>query len=162
MEHAIRHEIHVKLDENPAFYESLRERLEEIIRQRKEKRIDDAQQLSLLQALYASANTGETDSAAALDLSESGYAIYGVLGQARPVAAEDSGGGYSPNRDLASLIDDAIEPFTKLVDWQTKEDIQREMRQRVKKILRATGMTGDPVEALARQLVALAKARRAR
>ena len=28
MEHAIRHEIHVKLDEDPAFYSSLRERLE--------------------------------------------------------------------------------------------------------------------------------------
>ena len=35
MEHAIRHEIHVKLDENPAFYASLRERLEKIIEDRK-------------------------------------------------------------------------------------------------------------------------------
>ncbi len=28
MEHALRHEIHVRLEENPAFYTSLRERLE--------------------------------------------------------------------------------------------------------------------------------------
>jgi type I restriction enzyme R subunit len=28
MEHAIKNEIHVKLDENPAFFTSLRERLE--------------------------------------------------------------------------------------------------------------------------------------
>ena len=34
MEHAIRHEIHVRLDENPAFYESLREKLQKIIEDR--------------------------------------------------------------------------------------------------------------------------------
>jgi type I restriction enzyme R subunit len=163
MEHAIRHEIHVKLEENPAFYQSLRERLEDIIRQRKEKRIDDAQQLALLDALHRSMDTGEASSAAGLGLSESGYAIYGLLDQTRPIAAEDSAGsGYSPNRDLADLIDDAIEPHTALVDWQVKEDIQREMRQKVKKQLRAAGMTGAHVEDLARQIVALAKARRPR
>jgi type I restriction enzyme R subunit len=163
MEHAIRHEIHVKLEENPAFYQSLRERLEDIIRQRKEKRIDDAQQLALLDALHRSMDTGEASSAADLGLSESGYAIYGLLDQTRPIAAEDrADSGYSPNRDLADLIDDAIEPHTALVDWQVKEDVQREMRQRIKKQLRAAGMKGDNVEDLARQIVALAKARRPR
>ena len=51
MEHAIRNEIHVKLEENPAFYPSLRERLEKIIEDRKAKRIDAAQQLKLFEAL---------------------------------------------------------------------------------------------------------------
>lgn len=116
-----------------------------------------------MQSLYDSANTGETQSAAALRLSESGYAIYGLLGQTRPIAAEDSAGiGYSPNRDLADLIDDAIEPHTALVDWQVKEDIQRQMRQKVKKQLRAAGLSGANVDDLARQIVALAKARRPR
>ncbi|KIG12935.1 Type I restriction-modification system, restriction subunit R [Enhygromyxa salina] len=163
MEHAIRHEIHVKLEENPVFYQSLRERLEDIIRQRKDKRIDDAQQLSLLQALYDSANTGQSSSAGALGLSESGYAIYGLLDQSRPMVAEDrEPSGYSPNRDLADLIDDAIAPHTELVDWETKDDIQREMRLKVKKQLRAAGLSGSNVEDLARQIVALAKARRPR
>jgi type I restriction enzyme R subunit len=108
-------------------------------------------------------DTGEASTAAALGLSESGYAIYGLLDQTRPIAAEDRAeSGYSPNRDLADLIDDAIEPHTALVDWQVKEDIQREMRQKVKKQLRAAGMTGANVEDLARQIVALAKARRPR
>ena len=35
MEHAIRHEINVRVEENPAFYQSLRERLEEIIEQQR-------------------------------------------------------------------------------------------------------------------------------
>lgn len=155
MEHAIRHEIHVKLEQNPVFYRSLRERLEEIIAEYKAKRIDAAEQLSLLQRLVEQMNTGAKESAEDLDLSESGYAIYGLLEQARPSKVED---GYSPNRDLASLIDDAIEPFTKLVDWHKKDDILREIRKRVKRQLRASGVPN--VNALAGKLVDLAKARR--
>ena len=51
MEHAIRHEINVRVEENPVFYQSLRERLEEIIEQRRQERLDAAQQLSLLNSL---------------------------------------------------------------------------------------------------------------
>jgi type I restriction enzyme, R subunit len=51
MEHAIRHEIHVKLEENPAFFTSLRERLEQLIEDRKAKRVDAAQQLKLFEVL---------------------------------------------------------------------------------------------------------------
>ena len=42
MEHAIRHEINVRVEENPAFYQSLRERLEEIIEQQRLERLDAA------------------------------------------------------------------------------------------------------------------------
>ena len=42
MEHAIRHEINVRVEENPVFYESLRERLEKIIEQHRLERLDAA------------------------------------------------------------------------------------------------------------------------
>jgi type I restriction enzyme R subunit len=42
MEHAIRDEIHVHLEEDPAFYRSLRERLEQIVADCKARRIDAA------------------------------------------------------------------------------------------------------------------------
>ena len=51
MEHAIRHEINVRVEENPVFYQSLRERLEEIIEERRRERLDAAQQLMLLNDL---------------------------------------------------------------------------------------------------------------
>ena len=51
MEHAIRHEINVRVEENPVFYQSLRERLEEIIAERRQERMDAAEQLSLLSSL---------------------------------------------------------------------------------------------------------------
>ncbi|MEE9384768.1 MAG: type I restriction endonuclease subunit R [Nannocystaceae bacterium] len=160
MEHAIRHEIHVKLDENPAFYATLRERLEEIVRDRKEKRIDAIEELSLFQGLKQRMDTGQDDTAGALGLSQGGYAVYGLLEQARPSKAQDADeDGYSPNRDLASLIDEAIAPSTNIVDWYRKEDVQREMRVRIKKLLRATGLKGASVEDMAKEIVALAKAR---
>jgi type I restriction enzyme R subunit len=54
MEHAIRHEIHVRLEENPAFYESLRARLQKIIDDHKAQRITAAEQLKLFQELRKS------------------------------------------------------------------------------------------------------------
>ncbi len=159
MEHAIRHEIHVKLEENPVFYQSLKVRLEQIIEARKAKRIDDAEQLSLLQRVLDDMSSGEGALADELDLSATGTAIYGVIDGARPIAAEDSDGGYSPNRDLAATIDDAIAPYTALIDWQHKEEVQREMRQKIKRALRGAGIKGPGVEELALRIVALAKAR---
>ena len=45
-----------------------------------------------------------------------------------------------PNRDLASLIDESVEPFTELVDWWEKDDVQRQMRSKIKRHLRASGV----------------------
>ena len=78
MEHAIRHEIHVKLEENPAFFSSLRERLEQIIEDRKAKRIDAAQQLKLFQEVTKDIK-GHAEAAEKLGLTETGFAIYGLL-----------------------------------------------------------------------------------
>jgi type I restriction enzyme R subunit len=40
LEHAIRHDIRVKLEENPVYYTSLREKLEKLIEARKQKQMD--------------------------------------------------------------------------------------------------------------------------
>ena len=75
---------------------------------------------------------------------------------------EEQATGYDAgNRDLASDLDEAIEPFTKLVDWWQKEDLQREMRRTIKQHLRARGLPADDMEALAAGIVDLAKVRAA-
>ena len=48
IEHAVKHEINVKVHEDPVFYESLRDRLQRIINDYKEGRVNAAQQLLLL------------------------------------------------------------------------------------------------------------------
>lgn len=158
MEHAIRHEISVRVEQNPQFYQSLRQRLEEIIEQRRQERLDAAVQLSLLRDLREDLKR-EQEQAENIGLAARGYAIYGLLQKARP-SLEPSTVNYDiANRDLAALIDDAVGPFTKLVDWHHKENLQREMRKQIKRRLRGAGIDEASVEALAGEIVDLAKVR---
>ena len=159
MEHAIRHEINVRVEENPAFYQSLRQRLEEIIEQRRLERLDDAQQLSLLNGLREQLK-GEQAQAQDIGLDGRGYAIYGLLQQHRPSRVAEKAATYDvANRDLASLIDEAVAPFIDLVDWHQKEDVQRQMRSQIKRRLRASGIDPEATDSLASEIVDLAKVR---
>ena len=168
MEHAIRHEINVRVEENPAFYRSLRERLEEIVEERRRQRLDAARQLSLLNHLCEELK-GEQTLAQDLGLDARGFAIYGLLERRRPTpvrddAVREDGAVYDAacnvaNRDLASLIDDEVAPFTELVDWWQKDDLQRQMRSRIKRRLRVGGVAADAVESLAADIVDLARVR---
>ena len=159
MEHAIRHEISVRLEENPAFYQSLRERLEAIIEERRQERLDAAKQLSLLNSLREELK-GEQTRAQDIGLDARGFAIYGLLEEQRPMPVREDAAPYSAaNRDLASLIDEEVAPFTELVDWWQKDDLQRQMRSKIKRQLRASGVEVDAVESLAADIVDLAKVR---
>ena len=159
MEHAIRHEINVRVEENPAFYQSLRERLEAIIEERRQQRLDAAEQLSLFATLREELR-GEQTRAQDIGLDARGFAIYGLLERRRPMEVREDAVPYNAaNRDLASLIDEAVAPYTELVDWSQKDDLQRQMRSRIKRQLRASGVAGDAVESLAADIVDLAKVR---
>ena len=159
MEHAIRHEISVRVEENPAFYESLREKLEKIIQDHRQQRLDAAEQLSLLNDLCEDLR-GEQSQAQQLGLNARAFAIYGLLERHRPTeAAEGRVVRNEANRELAALVDEAVTPYTELVDWWQKEDIQRRMRRDIKRQARASGIAGDRLERLAAEIVDLAKVR---
>ena len=88
------------------------------------------------------------------------FAIYGLLERQRPMPVREDAASYDvANRDLASLIDEEVTPFTELVDWWQKDDLQRRMRSRIKRQLRAGGVEADAVESLAADIVDLAKVR---
>ena len=162
MEHAMRHEINVRVEENPAFYESLRKRLEKIIEDRRQQRLDDAEQLSLLNSLCEELKS-EQAQAQTLGLNARGFAIYGLLERHRPTEARDQGGAHNEaNRELAALIDEAVVPYTQLVDWWQKDDLQRQMRREIKRQLRVGGLVEDALEKLAADIVDLAKVRAVR
>ena len=159
MEHAIRHEINVRVEENPVFYQSLRKRLEEIIEQHRLERIDAAEQLKLFASLKDELQ-GEQNRAQDMGLDARGFAIYGLLEQARPLMVEEKMDAYSEaNRDLASLIDESVTPFTDIVDWWEKDDVQRQMRSKIKRHLRASGVGPGAVESLASDILDLTKVR---
>jgi type I restriction enzyme, R subunit len=169
MEHAVRDEIHVRLDENPAFYASLRERLERIIEDRKARRIDAAKQLQLLDALISELKN-EAKAAEEVGLSDTGFAIYGLLqGGERLWPLEDSKRPTyagrpidEPKRELASLIEEAVAKQIGIVEWVHKDDIQREMRRLIKRQLRAAGTPPDEFDAVSASILEMLKVRRSR
>jgi type I restriction enzyme R subunit len=167
MEHAMKSEIHVKLEENPAFFMSLRERLEQIIEDRKAKRIDAAQQLKLYEALTKELR-GQAAAASTLGLTERGFAIYGLLrGPAQLAVAEPKGAPYGarvdePKKALASLLEEQLLPHVEIVDWVHKNDVQREMRRIIKKQLTAASYPKETVDATAESVVDLLKRRSGR
>ena len=123
----------------PVFYRSLRERLEAIIEERRQERLDAARQLSLLNSLREEMKD-EQIRAQDIGLDARGFAIYGLLERQRPMPVREDAASYDvANRDLASLIDEEVAPFTELVDWWQKDDLQRQMRSRIKRRLRAGG-----------------------
>lgn len=166
MEHAIKNEIHVKLEENPVFYTSLRERLEQLIDDRKAKRIDAAQQLKLFEDLRKELR-GHAQAAENVGLSETGFAIYGILAEPKPLKlSEPPGSPYGKvdesKKELASLLEEQLEPQVNIVDWTKKDDVQREMRKRIKRQLRAAGFKDDKIDPIAETIVDLLKRRRGR
>ena len=151
MEHALKNEIHVKLDENPAFFTSLRERLEQIIQDRKAKRIDAAKQLKLFEVLKGELR-GHAGAAEKLGLTETGFAIYGLLKEPGAKVNE-------AKTALASLLEEQLAPQVGIVDWEHKDDVQREMRRLIKKQLKAASYAPDKIDAMAETVVDLLKRR---
>jgi type I restriction enzyme R subunit len=157
VEHALKAEIHLRLDENPAFYSSLRERLEEILELRRRQRIDAAEQLKLLLPLVGEVRS-EAAIAQELGLSPTGYAIYGLL----PAGPQQAGEVQETRAGLAADIDAAVAPLTAIVDWRMKEDVQRQIRRETKKRLRAAGVVGEDTEAIAADVLVALRARESR
>ena len=101
MEHALKDEIHTRLEEDPAFYSSLRERLEKILEDRKAKRA------------------------------------------------------------LAEVLEEQLAPRVEIIDWVHKDEVQREMRQLIKRQLRAANYGPSELDPMATSVVELLKRRRA-
>jgi type I restriction enzyme R subunit len=61
---------------------------------------------------------------------------------------------------LASVLEEHLELHVAIVDWATKDDVQREMRRLIKRQLRAASVPADRIDATAESIVDLMKRRR--
>ncbi|MGG0577515.1 type I restriction endonuclease subunit R [Priestia aryabhattai] len=149
MEHAIRHEIRVKLEENPVYYTSLKERLEELLQRRKERQTDIEEMLAELRNMVNDMrNTAEKSQEHGFTREQ--YPFYQMLENEMP-PYED----IEDLKALAHLITDTILEET-VVEWAKKEDVKREMRKKIKKQLRVSPCPKDKLESLTQQLIDLA------
>ncbi|PFP06537.1 type I restriction endonuclease subunit R [Bacillus thuringiensis] len=150
MEHAIRHEIRVKLEENPVYYTSLKERLEELLQRRKDRQmnIDEllAEYRNMVNDMRNTAQKGEEQG-----FTHEQYPFYQMLEKEMPQYddAEDL-------KALTHLITDIIQQEADIVEWTTKEDVKREMRKKIKKQLRVSPCPKEKLESLTQQLIDLA------
>ncbi|PSL42990.1 type I restriction enzyme R subunit [Salsuginibacillus halophilus] len=149
MEHAIKNEIRVKLDENPVKYTSIKERLEELIEQRKNRQLTIEELLEEYHAIREEMISMKEESQS-YGLSEARQLpFYQLIEQQLPAGYEQES-----LKDLTEIITDIIQEHA-VIDWTKKDDVKREMRQKLKKQLRASSLPNDQVDSVARQLLEL-------
>jgi len=156
MEHAIQRTITVKLHEDPVFYESVRERLERIIVERRDQRIDDAQEFKLLMAVRDDIKQGHSEDADSLGIKKEAFPFYGLL--KKHVAEDANSGAAAKLAELSEAVFDALK-HEAVIDWSQKEDVQREMRRKIKRQLRLADFPTKDVEAVTSELMDLARVR---
>lgn len=173
MEHAIRAQITERLAENPAFYEKLSERLERLIDEMRRNLIDAAEAIKALWTLRQEA-LSLADIAAQQGLSEVSFAVYALLEQTRAADCDEPGdnGARALREDpafyLAGLdvqlkrvslrIEQIMQAGQGIVDWQNKEDVQRQMRRDIKRELRRLGgFSEEQLNELAASMVEMSR-----
>lgn len=153
MQHAIQHEISVKIDEDPVFYRSLKERLEEIIEMYIQNRIDLAEKIMRLKALYNEVRE-RPNLALKMGLNSAELAFFNLLKDAsHEVGIED-------DREIVKFtyeILEAIEQYVTLIDWIHKSDILRQIRKASKLVFHQKGIEKSKQSLLAHQIEELAK-----
>lgn len=149
IEHAVRHEITFKVHEDPVYYESLKDRIERIIKDAKEGRINAAKQLELVkEVLEEMRHPGKQ--AQEIGVDPKVVPFYNLL--------KDDMGELDGQKPLAKEIYDALDKLA-VVEWVHKEDIKREMRRKIKRLLRAADYPKEKVEAITVKIIDLARAR---
>ena len=153
VEYAIRQIIDEKIATDPAFYGSLKERLEEIIEEDRKERKDEAKLLLNLMEIGREEKKREAYAKSLGFENTEEFSFYGLLLPFRKSMFSDS------EEDHVAFTKKVIEPIKekRVIDWTEKEDIQREMRKEVKRLLRTKGFQEENVEPLTREILNLAR-----
>lgn len=149
MEHAMKHEIRIKLEENPVKYTSLKERLEQLIEQRKDRQLTIEDLLEEYHALREEMMDMERESES-FGLKETEHLpFYQLLEQELPNDYE-----HDKVKFLTETITEVIQDNA-VIDWTEKEDIKREMRRQIKKELRPSPIPNKELDRVTRELIEL-------
>jgi type I restriction enzyme R subunit len=154
IEHAIRQEIHIHRDENPTAYASLWEQLEKIVNDRRQARVSAASALERMQEISSQVSLARAGG------SVSGKGLTGTAGAILPFI--DDAVSIETRTDAATDVAKTLEGYAVVVDWQHKEDVQRQMRRAIKERLRTVGLDLVSIEAVTAKVMDVARARLAR
>lgn len=133
IESAIRHHITVNLDEDPEYYKSLSQRLEEIIQQSHGKW---EQQLELLHQLVGSIESDRCAQAESLGLSETEYAFYNILMAEVTQHAGEAMVDESVHDEVRQATRELVAMFeeaTQIIDFFSKPEEVKRMKKQIKR-----------------------------
>jgi type I restriction enzyme R subunit len=153
VEYAIRQTITEKVATDPAFYGSLKDRLEEIIEEYRKERKDEAQLLKDLLTLGNREKERETFAQSLGLKNVREFSFYGLLHPFRQTMFSDSDEKQvACTKQVIQIIRDRS-----VIDWTEKQDVQKEMRRDLKRYLRSKCCPEGKVEPLSREIVSLAR-----
>ncbi|MFW6029302.1 MAG: type I restriction endonuclease subunit R, partial [Halanaerobiales bacterium] len=171
MEHAIKDEISVKMDENPVFYQSLKERLEEIIDKRIQGRLNFTEQIEQMHDIIYEIRNVRTK-AEKLGFNEKEFALYELLIKEIEKEPQDkvAEGGATYNigdsndvqvnqkiKELTQKIMSQIVDLTKIDLWHEKNMVLQKMRKRIKLSLINYNEYRTKLDALTTKILKLVK-----
>lgn len=126
MTHRLKYTIKVELDKNPEFYKPLAERLEELIEQRKNERINQLDFLKELEAIQEKIINKNKEAERLGFNTEQEFAVFKTL--------ENTIEGDA--KVITNILFAALSDELNIVDWQNKDSIKKEMRKKIKETLR--------------------------
>ena len=153
LEYAIRDTLHSRVAENPVFYGSLQKQLEELIENQKLERKTDADLFrSLMQIKEADAQKDQAAKKLGLDGGKE-FAFFGLIGgHAKEIPLKGQEDKASLAKQIISLVEERA-----VAEWAEREDVQKEMRREIKRLLRSKGCDEDDLPALVREFMELAQ-----
>jgi type I restriction enzyme R subunit len=173
MEHAIKKEISVQMDENPVYYETLSERLEEIIEKRKNNQMSLLEQIGEMKDIIKDIRSVQTK-AEKLGLNKKEFAIYELLLNERDkegrVAEEpreygedqDTTNNNEPYvnqkiKEVTQRIFKELSDYTKIDLWRQKSEVLQKMRKTIKVHLLKHDEFKKKLESLTNKIIKLSK-----
>lgn len=130
MQHAVKHELNIRFDEDPVHYGSLQERVEELIEEYRQQRLTDRE---LIEELRGVMNEMRSRKQAAKKKGFDGttelsfyHAVEDVLD------AKERGIDEEELIELTGSLVSSVEEFTTVVEWKQKVNVQQQIRKQVK------------------------------
>ena len=152
MEHALKHEIRVKLGSDP-IYQTLMERLEELIRRRREHQLQIAEYMEELGSLIKQASQVGKQTKGSLDAKQMPFYRFLEQDEAIEALVEDK----KLIEQLTINVTKVIEEYAQIVEWTKKEDTKREMRLAIRREINDTLNARGPFKKTVQGLAELAE-----
>jgi type I restriction enzyme R subunit len=133
----IKHTIQANKKENPEFYDDLAKRLERLIRDREEDRIDQAQLLLEFNKIQEEILNSKEEWKHLGLASQIEFPIYKKLEKSFP-----------DPKGLTVAVFEKIGVYLQKADWKDHDDLKREIRKEIKSLLRAAGADSELLKSL--------------